>query len=192
MSGGAWVRGPAGVAVGRMPPWAGRLRGPCRPAKPDRRGGVRSEVSIGIGLNALCPLYSTVPQFPRTGSRRGVTMPERDRYHDQVENASGDRPAVAPAADPRSWTAETVGAAAGWTHPLPDALIARLRSIAEARGRGDCADHRVAPDRGREGGSGWVPGRREARPGAGARLRRPRPAAGRPGSPSGRRSPSTG
>ena len=44
---------------------------------------------------------------------------------------------MAPAADPRSWTAETVGAAAGWTHPLPDALIAPLRSIAEAPGRGD-------------------------------------------------------
>ena len=41
------------------------------------------------------------------------------------------------AADPRSWTAETVGAPAGWTHPLPDALIAPLRSIAEAPGRGD-------------------------------------------------------
>jgi alpha-ketoglutarate-dependent taurine dioxygenase len=43
----------------------------------------------------------------------------------------------APGVDPRSWTAETVGAAAGWTHPLPDALIARLGSIAEARGRGE-------------------------------------------------------
>ena len=44
---------------------------------------------------------------------------------------------MAPANDPRSWTAETVGDAAGWTHLLPDALIAPLRSIAEARGRGD-------------------------------------------------------
>ena len=43
----------------------------------------------------------------------------------------------APAVDPKSWTAETVGDTAGWTHPLPDALIARLRSIYEARGRGD-------------------------------------------------------
>ena len=30
------------------------------------------------------------------------------------------------AVDPRSWTATTVGDAAGWTHPVPDALIARL------------------------------------------------------------------
>ena len=64
-------------------------------------------------------------------------MPARDRYSAQVENAVRDRPAVAAAADPRSWTAETVGAPAGWTHPLPDALIAPLRSIAEAPGRGD-------------------------------------------------------
>ena len=42
-----------------------------------------------------------------------------------------------PLADRRSWTAETVGDAAAWTLPLPDALIARLRSIHEARGRGD-------------------------------------------------------
>jgi alpha-ketoglutarate-dependent taurine dioxygenase len=59
------------------------------------------------------------------------------RYHDQVKDALGDRPSAVSAADPRSWTAETVGAPAGWTHPLPDALIAGLRSIAEARGRGD-------------------------------------------------------
>jgi alpha-ketoglutarate-dependent taurine dioxygenase len=43
----------------------------------------------------------------------------------------------AAAVDPRSWDAQTVGDAAGWTHRLPDALIARLRSIDEARGRGD-------------------------------------------------------
>ena len=64
-------------------------------------------------------------------------MPARDRDHDQVENAFGDSPAMAAATDPRSWTAETVGDPAGWTHPLPDALIASLRSIAEAPGRGD-------------------------------------------------------
>jgi alpha-ketoglutarate-dependent taurine dioxygenase len=63
-------------------------------------------------------------------------MPARDRYHDQVEDALGG-PSAAPAADPRLWTAGTVGAPAGWAHPLPDALIAPLRSIAEARGRGD-------------------------------------------------------
>ena len=107
-------------------------------------------------------------------------MPARDRDHDQVENAFGDHPAVAPAADPRSWTAETVGDPAGWTHPLPDALIAAPEIDRRGAGPGRRADHRPAPDRGREGGPGWVPGRREARPGAGARLRRPRPAAGRP------------
>ena len=65
-------------------------------------------------------------------------MPARDRDDDQVENAFGDSPAMAPANDPRSWTAETVGAAAGWTHPLPDALIAPLRSIAEGRAGATC------------------------------------------------------
>jgi alpha-ketoglutarate-dependent taurine dioxygenase len=43
----------------------------------------------------------------------------------------------APADDPRSWNAGTVGDPAAWTHPLPDALIAALRSIGEERGRGD-------------------------------------------------------
>jgi alpha-ketoglutarate-dependent taurine dioxygenase len=42
-----------------------------------------------------------------------------------------------PAADPKSWTAETVGAPSGWTYSLPDALIAPLTSIAEAPGRAD-------------------------------------------------------
>jgi alpha-ketoglutarate-dependent taurine dioxygenase len=39
--------------------------------------------------------------------------------------------------DPRSWTAGTVGDPAGWTHSLPDALIAPLRSIYQGRGRDD-------------------------------------------------------
>ena len=54
----------------------------------------------------------------------------------------------APAVDPKSWTAETVGDTAGWTHPLLDALIDRLRSIYEARGRGDApiTDLRLAAD----------------------------------------------
>lgn len=43
----------------------------------------------------------------------------------------------APADDPRSWTAASVGDPAGWTHPLPDSLIAPLRAIYESRGRGD-------------------------------------------------------
>ena len=74
-------------------------------------------------------------------------MPARDRDHDQVDNAFGDHPNISPA-DPRSWTAETVGAPAGWTHPLPDALIAPLRSIAEAPGRGDApiTDLRLTAD----------------------------------------------
>ena len=58
-------------------------------------------------------------------------MPARDRCHDRSRYVFGDHPAVAPAADPRSWTAGTVGAADGWTYPLPDALIAPLRTIAE-------------------------------------------------------------
>jgi alpha-ketoglutarate-dependent taurine dioxygenase len=44
---------------------------------------------------------------------------------------------TAPTADPKSWTAQTVGNPAGWTHPLPDALIAPLRSIAEVRVQGE-------------------------------------------------------
>jgi alpha-ketoglutarate-dependent taurine dioxygenase len=56
---------------------------------------------------------------------------------DQAKDAFGDHPAVAPVNDPRSWTAETVGAAGGWTRPLPDALIGPLRCIAGAPGRGD-------------------------------------------------------
>jgi alpha-ketoglutarate-dependent taurine dioxygenase len=76
------------------------------------------------------------------------SIPVRDRYHDQAKNAFGDDPAVALVDDPRSWTAETVGAAAGWTHPLPGALIAPLRSIAGAPGRGDgpIADLRLTAD----------------------------------------------
>jgi alpha-ketoglutarate-dependent taurine dioxygenase len=42
-----------------------------------------------------------------------------------------------PADDPKSWTAETVGYGVGWTHPFPDALIGHLRSVYEARGKGD-------------------------------------------------------
>ena len=44
-------------------------------------------------------------------------MPARDRDHDQIKNAFGDHPAVAVAADPRSWTAETVGALPGGRTP---------------------------------------------------------------------------
>ena len=44
---------------------------------------------------------------------------------------------TAAAADSRSWTAETVGDASGWRYPVPAALIAALRSIEEARGRGE-------------------------------------------------------
>ena len=43
----------------------------------------------------------------------------------------------APAVDPKSWTAESVGGPDRWTHPLPDALIASLGSIAGSRGQGD-------------------------------------------------------
>jgi alpha-ketoglutarate-dependent taurine dioxygenase len=41
------------------------------------------------------------------------------------------------AVDPRSWTAATVGDAAGWTDPVPDALIDCLRALYAARARGD-------------------------------------------------------
>jgi alpha-ketoglutarate-dependent taurine dioxygenase len=53
-----------------------------------------------------------------------------------------------PADDPRSWTAATVGDPAGWTHPLPDALIVPLGSIYAARGRGDApiTDLRLTAD----------------------------------------------
>jgi alpha-ketoglutarate-dependent taurine dioxygenase len=44
---------------------------------------------------------------------------------------------TAPASDPRLWTAATVGDPAGWTYPFPVALTAPLRSVYEARGRGD-------------------------------------------------------
>jgi alpha-ketoglutarate-dependent taurine dioxygenase len=39
--------------------------------------------------------------------------------------------------DPRSWTAQSVGNASAWTHPLPVALIGPLSSIVETRGRGE-------------------------------------------------------
>jgi alpha-ketoglutarate-dependent taurine dioxygenase len=40
-----------------------------------------------------------------------------------------------PHTNPKAWTAETVGDPTGWALPLPDALLAHLRSIHEARGR---------------------------------------------------------
>ncbi len=42
-----------------------------------------------------------------------------------------------PVDAPKSWTAGTVGDPAGWTHPLPDALIVSLRSIYRGRDRDD-------------------------------------------------------
>jgi alpha-ketoglutarate-dependent taurine dioxygenase len=42
-----------------------------------------------------------------------------------------------PADGPKSWTAESVGDPAGWTRPLPEALIVPLRSIYEGRGQDD-------------------------------------------------------
>ncbi len=44
---------------------------------------------------------------------------------------------TAPAQDPRSWTATTVGAPPAWTHSVPAALLAPLKSLYEARGRGE-------------------------------------------------------
>lgn len=41
------------------------------------------------------------------------------------------------AADPRLWTAETVGTPATWTHPLPDTLVAALTAIVQKRDRAD-------------------------------------------------------
>jgi alpha-ketoglutarate-dependent taurine dioxygenase len=54
----------------------------------------------------------------------------------------------APSVDPKSWTAATVGDSADWTHPLPDTLIATLKSILAARGRGNApiTDLRLTAD----------------------------------------------
>jgi alpha-ketoglutarate-dependent taurine dioxygenase len=55
---------------------------------------------------------------------------------------------TAPAADPRSWTAETVGHTAEWSQPLPAALIAALQSIDEVRsgGEGPITELRLTAD----------------------------------------------